>query len=293
MSSRWIAGLASGCIAVITLVYGCDRQEDPDQYVARVNDEYLTLEMIQERLDESYSMNEAMVREYVNQWLTSEILYQEARRRGLDRDERVLQPLQDVRRHLAINALLEDEIYAEIYPEITDEEVEVYFEEHIDEFTADAPIVEVSYVLFDQRNIATSFRNSVVQGTDWETALEAILDNGDGAENVIEIGERGYYRERDLYPAEIWRAARQLGAGGVSFPVSTTQGFYIVRHHGTIQTGSSYPVDYVSNEIKERLVIEKRQEQYERLVQDLRRRYPIDITFETDSFNEIPDTGIN
>ncbi len=279
MNWRRLAALAVVSVFFV-LGYGCDRTEEPEEYVARVNDEYLTLEMINERLDESHGMNEAMVREYVNQWLTSEILYQEARRRGLDRDDRVLKPLRDVRRHLAINALLEDEIYAEIYPDISDEQVEAYFEAHKDEFTADAPIVEVGYVLFEQRNVATSFRNSVVQGTDWETALNSILDNADQMSSVIEVGERGYYREGDLYPAEIWRAARQLGAGGVSFPVSTSRGFYIVRHHGTIQSGSPYPIDYVSNEIKERLVIEKRQESYEQLVLDLRRRYPIDITFE-------------
>lgn len=285
--SWWKA--AAPLIAGVLLVSanGCDRTEEPDEYIARVHDEYLTLEMINERLDEKQGLNEAVVREYVNQWLTSELLYQEARRRGLDRDDRVLLPLRDVRRHLAINALLEDEIFAEAYPDISDEQIESYYEVHIDEFTADAPIVEISYVLFDQRNVATSFRNSVVQGADWDAALDAILENTDQGMGVLEIGERGYYHEQDVYPAEIWRAARQLGAGGTSFPVSTTHGFYIVRHHGTIQSGSPYPIDYVSNEIKERLVIEKRQERYEQLVLDLRHRYQIDITFDMHPFDDI------
>ncbi len=276
-----------GFLICIVFINGCERKDQPEDYVARVNDEYLTLEMIIERLDESHGMNEVMIREYVNQWLTTEMLFQEARRRGLDRDDRVLKPLRDVRRHLAINALLEEEVYTENYPEVTDEQVEAYFEEHTDEFTADAPIVEISYVLFEQRTAATVFRNAVVQGTDWDTALDNILYNESHAENVIQIGERYYYRERDLYPLEIWRAARQLGAGGVSFPVATSDGFYIVRHHRTIQTGNPYPIDYVSNEIRERLVIEQRQERYEQLLLDLRRRYPIDIMFDGQPIEDV------
>jgi len=284
MNAKLIAALIVAGI-ILALSAGCEREEEPEEYIARVNDEYLTREMILERLDESYSINEAMVQEYVNQWMTSEMLYQEARRRGLDRDDRVLKPLQDVRRHLAINALLEDEIYNGVTPDITNEQIEVYFEEHKDEFTADAPLLDLTYVLFESRNLATSFRNSVVQGTDWNDALDTILDDEENTTDIIEIGERGYYRERDIHPPEIWRAARQLGAGGVSFPVAASGGYYIVRHYETIQSGSPYPLDYVANEIKERLVIEKRQEEYENLLLDLRRRYPIDITVDLEVDN--------
>jgi peptidyl-prolyl cis-trans isomerase C len=285
MSGNWTAGLIVLLMCSMFLT-GCKRHAEPEDYIARVNDEYLTLDMISRRLDEPLGMNEIIVREYVNQWLTSEILYQEARRRGLDRDDRVLKPLQDIRRNLAINALLEDEIYTDLSPYISDEQVEAYYESHKDEFTADAPIVDISYVLFDQRNVATSFRNTVIQGAEWEAALDNVLNSENQSASVVEIGERGYYRERDIHPPEIWRAARQLGVGGVSFPVSTTRGFYIVRHHGTIQSGSTYPIDYVSNEIRERLVIEKHQERYEQLLLTLRQRYPIDVTFEMPLFED-------
>ncbi len=279
MSSGWVLKL--GMVSVIVLVLiGCEREEEPGTYIARVNDEYLTREMIEEKIDHPHAINDAMVQEYVNQWLTSEILYQEARRRGLDRDDRVLEPLRDVRRNLAINALLEDEIYDGILPDVTDEQIEAYYEEHLDEFMTDEPLLEVSYILFEQRNDATSFRNSVIQGADWDDTLESILNDEERAEGVFEIGERGYYHESDLYPAEIWRAARQLGMGGVSFPIAAGGGFYIVRHHQTIQSGNPYPLEYISNEIRERLVIERRQDRYEELLLELRRRYPIDVSFD-------------
>lgn len=265
---------------LMVFLSGCERKEVSENYVARVNNEYLTIEMIAEKLDISGTLNEALVREYINQWLVSEVLYQEARRRGLDRGDRVLKPLQDVRRHLAINALLEDEVYGRTYPDVTDEQVEAYYEEHKDEFITDQLIVELNYVLFEQRNDAASFRNTVVRGTDWGVALDEILNDEVRVSTVLEIGERGYYRERDLYPPEIWRAVRQLGVGNVSSPVSASTGFYIVHHHGSIRAGTAYPIDYVSNEIKERLVIEKRQERYEEFLLDLRRKFPIDVTID-------------
>lgn len=286
MRARWVASalILGGCML---LSGGCERQHEPEEYLARVNNEYLTIDMIQRKFEQIHGVNEALVREYVNQWLTSEILFQEARRRGLDRDERVLAPLQDVRRHLAINALLEDEVYAEIFDDISEEEVRGYFETHREEFILNEPLVEISYVLFEQRSAATTFRNAVVQGTTWEVALENILTDPERAAGVIEVGERGYYKERELYPAEIWRAARQLGQGGVSFPVSTSLGFYIIRHHRTIQGGEPYPLGYVSNEIRERLVIKRRQERYEEFLLELRERYPIEISFDGQFFDTV------
>ncbi len=286
MSSKWIVKPAALSV-VILLLTGCEREEDPDEYIARVNNEYLTREMIEEKMDTQHAINEAMVQEYVNQWLTSEMLYQEARRRGLDRDDRVLEPLRDVRRNLAINALLEDEIYDGILPEVTDEQIEAYYEEHMGEFIADEPLMELSFASFEQRTGATSFRNSVDRGEEWDDVLDSIIDDEEQAGGVIEIGERGYYRESELYPPEIWRSARQLGTGGVSFPVAVADRYYIIRHHQTIQSGNPYPLEYVSNEIKERLVIEKRQDRYEELLLNLRRRYPIDVSFDIQPFDEI------
>lgn len=286
MNRVWLTGWLVISLMMIFLS-GCERKEVSENYVARVNNEYLTIEMIGEKLDISGTLNEALVREYINQWLVSEILYQEARRRGLDRDDRVLRPLQDVRRHLAINALLEDEVYGRTYPDVADEQVEMYYEQHIDEFTADQMLVELNYVLFEQRNDAASFRNTVVRGTDWDVALDEILNDETRISTVLEIGERGYYHERDLYPPEIWRAVRQLGVGSVSSPVSASTGFYIVHHHASIRPGNAYPIDYVSNEIKERLVIEKRQERYEELLLDLRQKFPIDVTIGDQGFDAV------
>ncbi len=273
--------LPKGQIPLLCVLFlaGCAEEEQPQEYAARVHNEYLTRAMISEKIDESLGMNEAVVREYITQWINTEMLYQEARRRGLDRDERVLGPLQDIRRHLAINALLEDEVYGDEYSVITDQDAERYYSEHMLEFRSEEPIVEVSYALFERRNVATTFRNAVVQGTDWNEALERVLDNADLPGAVLEIGDRAFYRQRDLYPVEKWNAARQLATGGTSFPISTGLGFYIIRLHASIQTGNTLPFDFVKNEIGERLVIEKRHEKYQQLLQQLRRQFPIEISF--------------
>jgi peptidyl-prolyl cis-trans isomerase C len=270
--------IPAGIICTVMLA-GCEKDEKPISYAARVHNEYLTYEMIGEKIDWSLGMNEAIVREYISQWITAEILYQEARRRGLDRDERVLVPLQDIRRHLAINALLEDEIYSETFPEIPVDESRNYYEIHREEFIADEHIMEIGYALFDRRNIATVFRNSVLQGGGWEAAIERFRASPENVSALLEVGERGFYRQRDLYPPEKWNAARQLSVGGTSFPVSTDAGYYIIRLHASIQRGSPLPFEYVKNEIHERLVIERRHIKYERLLSQLRQQYSIEVSF--------------
>jgi hypothetical protein len=270
--------LATGFLCAGFLV-GCEEEEKPDAYAARVHNEYLTYEMIGERIGESLGMNDAIIREYISQWINAEILYQEARRRGLDRDERVLNPLQDIRRHLAINALLEDEIYSKQIPDIPIDETQAYYEQHREEFIADEHIVEISYVLFERRNLATMFRNSVLQGSAWDDALEQVVSSDENALAVLEVGTQNYYRQRDLFPVEKWNAARQLAIGGTSFPVSTSVGYYVIRLHASIPRGRHLPFEYLKNEIHERLVIKKRHENYEQLLSNLRRQYPIEVSF--------------
>ncbi len=127
--------------------------------------------MIHQQLDTSSGISEMQVRMFTRQWVNSELLYQEAKRQGLDRSEAVLRNLENARRELAINALIEKDIFNDTPQSISKEEIAAYFKNHVDEFALRDDIVEISLAVFSEREPAAAFREAALQGKGWEAAL--------------------------------------------------------------------------------------------------------------------------
>src|ERR1039458_10839602 len=102
-------------------------------------------------------MSEMQVRMFARQCVNSELLYQEAKRQGLDRSEGVLRNLENARRELAINALLEKDVFTDTQQSISKEEIAVYFKDHGEEFALHDDIVEISLAVFSEREPAAAF----------------------------------------------------------------------------------------------------------------------------------------
>ena len=100
-----------GSIAALFFMASCSEELKQSREVAKVDDQTLTVDMIHRQLDTSRGISEAQVRMFTGRWVNTELLYQEAKRQGLDNSEQVLQSLEEAKKQLAINALLEKEVF--------------------------------------------------------------------------------------------------------------------------------------------------------------------------------------
>jgi hypothetical protein len=114
-------------IGCLVLAGSCRRAEPPSPALARVDAETLTLEQVVQRFDTARGVSQSQIHDYVQQWMTNELLYREAVRRGLDHRPEIDEQLADIRRQLAIQALLENEVYSTGPEAVTDSEVKQYF----------------------------------------------------------------------------------------------------------------------------------------------------------------------
>ncbi|MEX0602627.1 MAG: peptidylprolyl isomerase, partial [Bacteroidota bacterium] len=197
--------LASG--VVLLALGGCGRQETAKTPIASVDGEVLALEDIVSRFDTTHSPSEAQIQEFIQRWILNELLYREAVRRGLDRREGVTRAVHEVRKQLAINALLDDEVYRTDTAGVGEEHVREYFEAHRDEFQLPSDVALVSMVVFADRDAANTFRTRVVQGTPWTVARRQIVADPVVGESVIAAMDSVYHTESTLVPAEVWRVA--------------------------------------------------------------------------------------
>lgn len=261
---------------VIVLV-GCGKSEPPKTPVARIDSETLTLEDITARFDSTHGVSDAQIHSYVQRWIIDELLYREAVRRGLDQRADIATRLQDIRRQLVINALLEEEVYSGKPEAISDDDVRRYYDEHRNEFVLTSDVVLISFVLFLDRETANAFRLAVLRGTPWSQALQAMRQDPAQSGNIVSSIDSMYFTQQTLVPAELWRAAMGIGIQNPSFPIRTEEGFYVLMVWKLARQGQLAELPYVEKEIRSRLTIERRRKLYDQLLENLRARHAVEV----------------
>lgn len=259
------------------MLSSCTRQPERTQEVARVDDQTLTSDMVHQQLDTSGGISEMQVRMFARQWVNSELLYQEAKRQGLDRSEGVLRNLENARRELAINALLEKDVFTDTPQSISKAEIAVYFKDHGEEFVLHDDIVEISLAVFSEREPAASFREAALQGEGWEAALAKSQNVKNGQSQLVTRTDSAFYSQSTLFPAKLWKVSSALGAGEVSFPVKTSAGYFVILLVGSYQRGSTPPVEYVEDAIRGRLMMQHRQEHFTEYLETMRKKHTVQI----------------
>jgi hypothetical protein len=259
------------------MLSSCAREPVRVQEVARVDDQTLTSEMIHQQIDTSGGISEMQVRMFARQWVNSELLYQEAKRQGLDRSDAVLRNLDNARRELAINALLEKEVFNDAPQSIPKEEVAVYFKNHVEEFALREDIVEISLAVFSEREPAAAFREEALQGDGWEAALAELQNAKTGRSPLVTKTDSAFYNQSTLFPAKLWKVSSALGTGEVSFPVKTSEGYFVILLIGSYQRGATPPVEYVEDAVRGRLMMQHRQEHFTEYLEAMRKKHTVQI----------------
>jgi hypothetical protein len=265
--------ISNSLVAVLFVLtaIGCRNNVQDKTPVARIDNQTLVLEEIRAHIDTSREPSEAQIQQYIQRWLTEESLYREAIDRGLDHTDEMNQKVEDVRRQLAINALLEKEVYSRQPDIITAQEIRQYYDAHLKEFNVLHDMALVSYALFKNRDAATEFRNLILKGTPWNAALNQ------QSQPVMVRVDSTYRTQATLQPAELWRVASTSTSHEVSFPISTEHGYYIQVVWKFIKEGQTTDLTLVEQEIRGRLTVERRRQLFNQLVQTLRAKHAIQV----------------
>ena len=260
-------------------IVGCERESRSASVVARVGRAELTERDLRAAFDSS-SAGTLTVQSYINDWVITEILYQEAVRRGLMESSQMAHRLEAVRKRLAIAALLQEEIYDnQDTLAISESMLSSYLDSASQEFILPEDVLLLSYVAFDDRAAANRFRGAALRGGSWDGALESARLDSQITTHMVEIVERSYQTQGTLYPLELWRLARSLGIGDVSFVLrpQAQSLYYVLKIHNLKQQGALPDLAYVRDRIRDRILVGLRQQKYENLVTSLRSRQRVEV----------------
>ncbi len=268
------AFLIGGTVAA-ALLTGCSGERGQKPFVARVGTSEL---MEADLVRDSVAGRTIPTQEAVNEWIVNELLYQEAARRGLTATDEYRRQVDAAKRRLAIVALLDQELYTPADTTlVNDAAILQAFAASGTEYTLHEDVVLASYALFADREIANTFRTALLRGTSWNEALHQIQTDEKAAPLLLQAATHQYFSQQTLYPQELWKLTRSLGKDEVSFVLKVNEGFYVVKAYGAKRQGDVPDLDYVRNDVRQRLLLEERRARYDRLVAELRTRHGVEV----------------
>ncbi len=260
----------------LALLPGCSREGSRKDFVARVGQTELSAADLAAAQD-SVGGVRAHPEQFVNDWIINELLFQEAKKRGLADNDAVRRQLDAARKRLVIEALLDKEVYALDTSAVTEDAIRSVYASSPKSLALKEDVACASFALFSDRDQANNFRALLVKRSTWEEAVAKMSAESSSRAQLVQVAARQYFTQATLFPDELWKLARTLPKEEVSFVVHANAGFYVLVVHSVQRQGEQPEYEYARNEIRQRLVVEMRRARYERLVADLRAKQSIEL----------------
>jgi peptidyl-prolyl cis-trans isomerase C len=277
---RWsvIAQRTAVILVVVLLGAGCT-QDTEQPVVARVGDAVLTRQEVESHVDTTRGSYDYQVRNYIASWVNDELLFQEARRRGIDKSVEYSRQLHDVRRALAGQLFLQQSL-DEDTSTISDDALRHYFENHRGEFVVREDAARLNLIVFSSRDRASTFAVVLARGASWEAAVQSLSEDSLARADISSLVADQIYTQRTLLPLELWRVATSLAPGDVSFPVKMPSGYVVMQLLALWRQGKPADFELVRDEVRQRLTVEQHQRRYADLLNTLRQQYDVEITLD-------------
>ncbi len=246
---------------------GCQKSGEKDwgeKELARINDVSISLGEFQQMLEKQplegkmRLLSEKGTRDFLENYvIPREVLYQEAKKKGLDRNKEILSKIEDARRAIIIDALLDEVLRGR--GEVSEEEIQQYYKENQTLFT-EPQEVKIRHIVVNTEPALKEVVTKLSKGESFEK-LASIYNTGNFKEDG---GNLGYIRRGQLAPpfAQFEEAAFSLRKRGeTSEVVSTPYGYHIIRLED-MRGSTLKPLNKVRERIRFFLQPKKKQEAY-------------------------------
>jgi parvulin-like peptidyl-prolyl isomerase len=256
--SAWLALLALCLIGA-----GCSG--DGETVIAEVNGSKLTLQDLYAEIPEDYfdSVTGEQRSQFIERWINAEILYQEAIRRGLQRESSIREKIRSAEKNILIADLINRELLTRV--KVSDEEARNFFQAHIEEFTRKSEEIRASQILVPTLEEANRIRTQISEGADFaQLARDHSVDP-----SAMQGGDLGYFSKEDVL-SEVAKAVFSTPPGTLTKPIKTEFGYHILLVTGVEPAGSVRDFELVRGEILAKLSRDKEHQELELFLQELR-----------------------
>jgi len=275
---RRVAGFALMVLLVFAFNACSKKTETKGPYLVKVGNAKITEADLERELKNLPEFAQALFagssgkERFLDELVKKEILYQEAVKKGIDKDPQFKAKVEDFKKITLVGLLLEKVI--EEKSKVTPEDVKDYYEKNKDEVSP-ATQIRVSQIVVKTSDEAKGIYEKLKKGEDFaKIAKQSSLDPG-SAKNG---GDLGYLAKGQMKP-EIESVAAKLKAGQFSPPVKIPAGDLIVKVTEK-KFGKPLEFDKVKNLIAQRLAAEKQKDAFDSYLDELRKTYKVEMNKE-------------
>lgn len=273
---RWfVYALVGGILPPILLMTapGCERREvgrqaDTGPPVASVNGKVLLNKEFETFLPEAYrgTLTLSERKEYLDRWITTELLYEAAMRSGIGVTPEIESRLEQFKKDLVADRLVQKVIREQAV--VTEAEVRRYYEEHEDEYTRE---LRVSHILVNTLEDAAEVKELLKTRTFAWVARRHSIDKHTGVG-----GDLGFLSKGNMIP-EFEKVVFDMKIGEVSDVIESELGYHFVKVTDAREARNKLSYEDVAEDISGLLMLEKRASAYDSLITTLTRDADIEI----------------
>ncbi|MBM4349901.1 MAG: hypothetical protein FJ106_08455 [Deltaproteobacteria bacterium] len=203
-------------------------------------------------------LDEKGMRDFLENYVvTREVLYQEARKKGFDKNREILAKVEDFRRAMIIDGLIEEMLKGK--SEATEDDIQRYYKENKSLFTEPLEI-KIRHIVVNSEPALKEVLTRLSKGESFEKLastynIDRTREDG---------GNLGYIRRGQMAPsfAQFEEAAFSLvKKGDISEVVRTPYGFHLIQME-EMRGANLRPFDQVKEKIRFFLQAKKKQEAY-------------------------------
>lgn len=207
---------------------------------------------------------------FLDELIDREVLIQEAKKRGIDRERTVLERIERFKERSILDVLVREEVDSRVT--VSPEEVKAYYDNFKGTFTAPDEF-RASHILVRTEGEATEVKKRLAQGEDFaalarKVSIDATTKNKGGDLGVIKRGQT---------VAEFEKALMTMKTGEVSVPIATQFGYHVIILVDR-SPGRALSFEEAKEQVKEQVLIDKKQQRFKDLVAALRTNAKLQVS---------------
>ena len=256
---------------LLVFLNSCTRKsKNTEPLLARVGSSILTVEEAKSSIPEYIFKKDSLTafKQYRDEWIQQQIILQEAYRLRINRQPDVQKRLDKIREEYITKAA-QEYIIGEMNPDlqVTDEEARSYYQENKESFVLEERYVRYRHLISSSLSDAQNARQDLLRGIDWETVANNYSVNPE-----VAIRESQRFWPESIAGGDVAILNRYLQIIGLSeITVIERAGnqYHFVQLLEERAKGDHPDLEWLIDQIKEWLVLEKRRKAFNTYVKNL------------------------
>ncbi len=258
--------------SVMVLVVCSSKPSSP--VIARVGDAVLTLDDLYNSIPAEYSelITHEQNANYVRQWISTELLYQEALRRKVDKEKEIKSRLEKMKKDL-LSAEMINRCSAENSSAVSDNAISDYYQKNKQLFVREQNVVKYYEIVVDDASEAQEIRRIATPENFQDLVVSrSKYPSGDVASTPFVVLE--------AIPPILRQAISAASVPSIIGPVKTEEGYHILRLISKFEKGGIATEEEVRDKIVSQLSNVTQKGEVEKLISELRLKTDVEFNFD-------------